>query len=615
MLKIKSPRAWSLYVAGLLFSSAASAVPQTTPYLAMYDQAKYAHATAMPYANSQAPKGGYLIRAAIATFDNLNSMNGKGSFADGVDLVFDSLMSRSLDEPGVMYPLLAEKVTVDPEQRDYIIFHLNPQARFSDGRLVTAEDVKFTFDTYQSKANYGLQMYIADLEKTEVLSKHQVKMTFKSKNNTEIASIVAELAIYSKADWENKDFSRITLKPILGSGPYIIDQVDPGRSISFRRNPDYWGKDLMVNQGRYNFDQIKYIYFRSTDAAFEAFKSGQYTLHRERTTRNWMVAYQFPAVRAGMILQQALQTHNPTPTQSYVFNNRRSPFNDIYMRQALSYIYDFEWLNKTLFYGQNQRLNSYFQNSELEATGFPSDAEMAILKPYLARLHPLQRQGVVSAWAYPQSDGGGFNRTGLLRARQILLDAGYRYNNGVLLDLKGQPIRLEFLIHQQNLQRSLLPFVRNAKKLGIEINIRLVDLPQYLERMRNHDFDMTTVAMPQSISPGNEQAQMWGSRAADEVGNYNYAGIKEPVIDELIEKLIRAPDREQLVLYTRVLDRVLKSGYYQLLTYNNVNEWYASWDMYQQPQQSPQLSTSIDYWWVDQEKAKKVANYLKTKTQ
>ncbi|WP_434534001.1 extracellular solute-binding protein [Acinetobacter rudis] len=610
MSDLKSRIAYAMSLGLLMCSPNNWAAPQTTAYLSMYGQTRYAKVPYLPYANPEAPKGGRLVRAEISTFDNLNSMNGKGSYADGIDSIFDSLMSRSLDEPGVMYPLLAEKVTIDPEQSDYIIFHLNPHARFSDGRPVTAEDVKFTFDTYQTKANYGLQMYIANLDKTEVLSKHQVKMTFKGTDNTEIASIVAELAIYSKADWQDKDFTRITLQPIIGSGPYIIDQIDPGRSISYKRDPNYWGRELMVNRGRYNFDQIKYIYFRSSEAAFEAFKTGQYTLHNDKLTRNWMVGYQFPAAKAAMIKKQALQTHNPIPTQSYVFNNRRAPLNDIHLRQALSYAYDFEWLNKTLFFGQNQRLNSYFQNSELEAKGPPSAQELKILEPYLSRLDPLQRQGVLENWAYPVSDGGGFNRDNLLKARQILLDAGYRYQNGRLLDLKDQPIHFEFVTHQQNLQRSILPFIRNAKKLGIQIDLRVVDLPQYMERMRKHDFDITALVMPQSISPGNEQAQMWGSRAADEAGNYNYAGIKNPVLDELIEKLVQSPNREQQVLYTRVIDRVLRAGYYQIMTYNNAFNWYASWDMYQQPLRSPQLSTGIDYWWVDPVKANKVSHYL-----
>lgn len=597
-------------VAGLMACTMAWSVMQTTPYIAMYTTPQYTHLNSMPYANPNAPKGGIITRSARGTFDNLNSMNGKGSFAEGADLLFDSLMSRSLDESGVMYPLLASSVVVDPAHANFIIFNLNPKARFSDGAPVTAEDVKFTFDTYKTKSNYGLQAYIADLDKTEVLSKYQVKMSFKSKSNTELPSILAELPIYSKADWNNKDFSRITMQPILGSGPYLIDRIDAGRSITYKRNPNYWAKDLVTNRGRYNFDQIKYVYYRSIDTAFEGFKSGQYTLHQENSTRTWVNGYNFPAFKAGMLQKYKIRLENPTATQSFVFNQRRAPFNDIHFRQALSYAYDFEWLNKTMFYGELARLDSYFQNSELAATGKPSAEELKILQPYLKRLDPLQRQGVLADWKYPVSDGSGFNRDGLLKARQILLDAGYHYKNGELLDRQGKPIHIEFLIQQENLQRTIMPFVRNAKKLGINISVRLVDIPQYLERTRRYDFDMTSLAMPQSLSPGNEQAQMWGSKAADEIGNYNYAGIKNPVIDEVVEKVIQAPNREQLVLYTRVLDRLLRAGYYQLLTYNKTDVWLAYWNMYQQPLIKPKLSTGIDYWWIDSQKSQKVSQYL-----
>ncbi len=594
----------------MLHSSWAWSAVHTQPYLAMYSTPKYSQNSVMPYANPQAPKAGMLSRRETGTFDNLNSMNGKGSFAAGVNYLFDSLMSRSLDEPGVMYPLLAEKVSFDPAHSNYVIFHLNPKARFSDGSPVTAEDVKFSFDTYQSKANYGLQTYIADLDKTEVLSKYQVKMWFKSKNNTELPSILAELAIYSKADWKNKDFSRITMQPILGSGPYLIERIDAGRSITYKRNPNYWAKDLPVNRGRYNFNQLKYVYYRSLDIAFEGFKAGQYTFHEEKLTRNWVTGYQFPAVKAGMVTKAKIHLENPTATQSIVFNSRRAPMSDIHLRQALSYAYDFEWLNKAIFLGQLQRLNSYFQNSELAATGKPSAAELQLLQPYLNRLDPLQRQGVLADWKYPTSDASGFHRAGLLSARKILLDAGYRYQNGLLLDRQGKPIKLELMIHQDGLQRSLMPFVRNAKKLGIEINIRLVDIPQYMERTRRYDYDLITLVMPQSLSPGNEQAQMWGSQAADEVGNYNYSGIKNPVIDAVVEQVIRAPNREQLLLQTRILDRLLRAGYYQILTYNRSDTWLAYWSMYQRPQITPKLTTGVDFWWVDPQQAQKVAQYL-----
>ncbi|WP_445117087.1 extracellular solute-binding protein [Acinetobacter sp. WZC-1] len=594
-----------------LLSPAVQAALQTTPYIAIHATPDYARLKVMPYANPNAPKGGLFSRAGNGTFDNLNSLNGKGSATEGVNYLFDSLMDSSLDEPTVMYPLLAEKVTFDPAHSNFIIYHINPSARFSDGSAVTADDVKFTFDTFQHKASLGLQMYISDLDRTEVLSRYQVKAIFKSDNNSEMPLILSTLPIYSRADWKNRDFSRVSLRPILGSGPYLIDRIDAGRSISYKRNPNYWGRDLAVNRGRYNFDQLKYVYYRNLETAFEGFKSGQYTVYDEKIARNWMTEYDFPAARAGLVKQYRFKLATPAATQSFVFNTRRQPFNDIRFRQALSYAYDFDWMNKAMFYGQYQRLQSYFQNSELAATGQPTPAELKILQPYLSRLNPVQRQGVLSEWKYPATDGSGFNRNGLLAARKILLDAGYRYKNGVLLDHQGQPIRIEFLIHQDGLQRVLMSFVRQVKKLGISVNIRQVDEPQYIERMRRVDFDMTTNVMPQSLTPGNEQAQMWGSKAADEVGNYNYAGIKNPVIDEVIQQLIRAPDREQLVIRTRVLDRLLRAGHYHILTYARENEWMAYWNMYKQPETLPKLSSGVEYWWVDPQQAQKVSSYLR----
>ena len=587
------------------------AATQTTPYIAIHSQPLYANLAAMPYANAKAPKGGYLSTASNGTFDNLNSMNGKGSSADGVNYLFDSLMSSSLDEPGVMYPLLATSATFDPKKTSYVIFNLNPKARFSDGSTVTAEDVKFSFDAYQTKSNPGLQMYLADLAKTEVLSKHQVKMSFKSDNNAEMPLILSQLPIYSKKDWAKKDFTRISMQPILGSGPYVLDKIDAGRSLSYKRNPNYWAKDLPVNKGRYNFDRLKYVYYRNLDIAFEGFKSGQYTLHEEFTARKWVTAYNFPAVKDGMVVKYRFKHNNPIATQSFVFNTRRNPFQDIRLRQALTYAYDFEWQNKALFYGQYTRLQSYFSNSELEAKGVPSAAEMAVLKPLLAKLDPIQRTGVLKNWKYPVSDASGFNRNNLLIARQLLLNAGYKYKNGYLLDKKGQTIQIEFLIHQDGLQRTLMPFVRNMKRLGIQVNIRQVDVTQYIERMRSKDFDMTTSVMPQSLSPGNEQAQFWGSASADQPGNYNYAGIKNPVIDAMVEQVIRAPDRSALVTRTRVLDRLLRAGYYQIPTYGKGENWLAYWNMYQQPTVKPKLSTGIDYWWSDAVQAQKVASYLR----
>ena len=583
---------------------------QTKPYIAVHSPPKYAGLKAMPYANPQAPKGGYLSTAAIGTFDNLNTMNGKGSATEGVNYLFDTLMDNSLDETGVMYPLLANQVTFDPANPQFIIFHLNPQARFSNGTPVTAEDVKFSFDAYQTKANLGLQMYLSNLDKTEVLSKSQVKFSFKTSKSKEMPLIVASLPIYSKQDWKNKDFTRITLQPILGSGPYVIERIDAGRSITYKRNPNYWAKDLMVNRGRYNFDRMQYVYYRNNDIAFEGFKSGQYTLHEEKKTKTWVTGYQFPAVKAGMVKQYSQRLARPVVNQSLVLNTRKAPLNDIYLRQALSYAYDFEWLNKASFYGQYQRLQSHFQGSELAATGQPNAAELKLLQPYLSKLHPLQRQGVLSNWKYPASDAGGFNRPNLLQARNILLKAGYQYRQGQLYSKNGRAVQFEVLLYQEGAQRTVMPWMRNLKKLGINVKLRQVDVSQYMERMRRYEFDVTMLEMPQSLTPGSEQAQMWSSGAAREFGNYNYAGIQNAAIDHAVQQVIQAPNREQLIVRTRVLDRLLRAGYYQILTYGKNDNWYAYWNMYHQPKVKPKLSLGLDFWWNDPVQAKKVSHYL-----
>ena len=583
----------------------------TTPYIALHSPPKYSHLQSLPYANPQAPKGGALILAADGSFDNLNSMNGKGNVTEGINYIFDSLLSKSLDEPGVYYPLLAEKVSFDPKKTAFIIFHLNPKARFSNGQPLTAEDVKYSFELYQTQSNFGLQMYLADIHQLEVLSPLKIKMHFKSGHNPEMAMIVAQMPIYSKRQWQGRDFKDLTLKPILGSGPYVIERIDPGRSISYQRNPQYWGKNLLVNRGRYNFDRIQYRYYRSPEIKFEAFKSGQFTLHEEKQVNRWIRDYQFPAVRQGQVKRYRFRHQNPVPTQSLVFNTRRQPFADIRFRQALSFAYDFEWLNKAMFYGEYQRLNSFFSNSELASQGPPSAQELQILQPHLQKLHPVQRQAVLQDWQYPQSDASGFNRQNLLKARQLLLKAGYRYQQGQLVNASGQAVKIEFLLHQVEQQRHLMPYLRHLKRLGIQANIRMVETAQYYERLRNYQFDMIVDSMPQSLTPGQEQKQFWSSQAAKQVGNYNYAGIQNPAIDAVIKQVIQAQNREQVIDSTRALDRLLRAGYYHIPTYGTGEYWYAYWNMYQQPKLKPKLSAGIDYWWVDAAKAQRVANYFK----
>ncbi len=599
-------------VMGLAISSHLFAAVQTFNYISLDAKPLYAGLPALPYANPNAPKGGSIIFPGTGTFDNFNSMNGKGSAAEGVQYLYDSLMKSSLDEPGVMYPLLAESVTYDPDQPKFAIFHLNRKARFSNGSPVTARDVEFTFKKLLSEGAPGIRIYFSEIADVKAISAHDVRFEFKSEDNKEMPLIVATISIFSEKDLKDKDFTRVTLQAPMGSGPYVVDRIDAGRAITYKRNPDYWAKDVASNRGAYNFDSIKFVYYRSLDIAFEGFKTGQYTAHTEYTARRWATEYTFNAVKAGMVKQIEFKNQNPIPTQSFVFNTRRAPLDDIYFRQALSYAYDFEWMNKALFYGKYRRLQSYFDNSELAATGKPSKAELDVLTPYLNRLHPLVKQGVLKEWKYPVSDASGFNRSNLLVARQMLLNRGYKFNSkGQLLNKNGQPIKFELLIHQDGLQRTLMPFVRNAKRLGVEISVRQVDVPQYIQRKRNYDYDITTDVLPQSLNPGNEQARFWSSEAADQAGNYNYAGVRDPVVDEIINKLIRSRNREELIINTRVLDRLLRAGYYQVLSYGKGVDWYAVWDMYERPKTPPKLSVGTDYWWVDPEKAKKVDQYLR----
>jgi ABC-type oligopeptide transport system substrate-binding subunit len=597
---------------GLAISSNLFAAIQTLNYISLDAKPLYANLSAMPYANPNAPKGGSVVLPATGTFDNFNSMNGKGSSADGVQYLYDGLMKNSLDEAGVAYPLLAQSITYDPDKPKYAIFHINPKARFSNGSPVTAKDVEFTFKKLLSEGAPGLRMYFADVAEIRAISKYDVRFDFKTDENKEMPIVVATVPIFSEHDLKNKDFTKVSMQAPLGSGAYVVAKIDAGRAITYKRNPNYWGKDLPVNKGAYNFDQIKYIYYRTLDIAFEGFKTGQYTVHREMTSRRWAIEYDFNAVKAGMIKKMVIKNHNPIPTQSFVFNTRKAPLNDIYFRQALSYAYDFEWMNKALFYGNYQRLQSYFDNSELAGVGKPSPAELTVLTPYLKQLSAFEQKKVLSDWTYPVTDASGFNRQNLLLARQILLSHGYKFNpQGKLLDKKGQPIAFEFLIHQDGLQRTLMPFIRNAKRLGIDVSIRSVDVPQYLERKRKYDYDLTTNVLPQSLNPGNEQLRFWSSSAADEEGNYNFSGIKNPVIDRMIDKLIRSKNRDEVITHTQVLDRLLRAGFYQIITYGKGVEWYATWDMYEQPKVQPKLDIGLDYWWTNATKAQKVNQYLK----
>ena len=589
---------------------ASIAAPITTAALGHNSPTEYIDAPFMPYANPKAPTGGTLSLDARGTFNAANKWMTTGVAMVGTDYLYDTLMTGSLNEAFTMYPQLASKVTYDPDDTSWIIYHLNPAARFWDGTPVTSSDVKATYDALLNKGPMYIRSYLGDIKDIQVIDKQQVKFVFASDDNKEILLTVGQFPIFAKSSIDT-DFEKITLTPLMGSGPYKLGRVDAGRSVSYVRDPNYWGRDLMVNRGRYNFDMIKFVYYQSDEIAFEGFKSGQYRFRPENKASNWATGYNFPAVKAGMINKETIASQNPVPMQALVMNMRRPIFQDIRVRQALSKAYDFEWMNKTLFHGQYERLQSFFHGSELAATGTPSVEEMKVLMPLLPKLEPMQRQAVLAEWQLPTSDGSGFNRQGLLEARQLLLDAGFYYDDMKLYQPNGKLARIEMLMTGETMGRVLLPYIRNLKRLGFDTTLRQVDGPQYYERVRRFDYDMVVDIFAQSLSPGAEQAAFWGSAAADEEGNHNTIGIKNPVIDTVIEQLGNAKNRDEIVLYTQILDRLLRAGHYVVPLYGKSATNVAYWNQYRHTEKLPSNAIGIDYWWTDKEAEAGVNQYLK----
>ena len=589
---------------------ASIAAPITTTALGHNSTTEYIDVPFMPYANPNAPKGGTLSLEARGTFNAANKWMTTGVAMVGTDYLYDTLMTGSLNEAFTMYPQLANKVTYDPDDTSWIIYHVNPAARFWDGTAVTSHDVKATYDAILTKGPMYIRSYLGDIKDIEIIDKQRVKFVFKSDENKEILLTVGQFPIFAKSSIDT-DFEKITLTPLMGSGPYKLGRVDAGRAVSYVRDPNYWGRDLMVNRGRYNFDMIKFVYYQSDEIAFEGFKSGQYRFRPENKASNWATGYNFPAVKAGLINKETISSENPVPMQGLVMNMRRPIFQDIRVRQALTAAYDFEWMNKTLFHGQYERLQSFFHGSELAATGTPSAAEMQVLSPLLAKLEPIQRQAVLTEWRLPTSDGSGFNRKALLEARQLLLDAGFYYDDMQLYQPNGKLAQIEVLMTGETMGRVLLPYIRNLKRLGFDATLRQVDGPQYYERMRRFDYDMVVDVFAQSLSPGAEQAAFWGSAAADEAGNANTIGIKNIVIDEVTTALANAESRDEIVLYTKVLDRLLRAGHYLVPLYGKSATNVAYWNQYRHTEKLPTNAVAIDYWWTDKEAEARVNQYLK----
>jgi len=558
------------------------------------------------YVNPDAPKGGYVKQAVTGTFDSFNAFIPKGNPAAHSAAGLETLMTASADEPFTRYGLIAESVTY-PKDRSWITFHLRPEARWHDGEPITADDVVYSFNLLMEKGQPFYRFYYRDVESVTAEDARTVTYRFKTNQNPELALIVGELPVLPKHYWETRDFSKTTLQPPLGSGPYKVVDFEPGRYTVVERVKDYWGKDLPVNRGQDNFDRMRHDYYRDQTVIREAIKAGDIDYYMENQAKAWAQDFDVEAVRKGWLVKEAIHHNRPAGMQAFVMNLRRQAFQNVAVRKALAYAFDFEWSNKNLFFGQYERSTSFFSNSELAATGLPSPEERQILEPFRAQLSP---EVFESAYLPPSTDGSGWPRENLREAFRLLYKAGYEVRNMKLAHKDtGQPLAFEMLLRAGGsaFRRIVLPMQRNLARLGITMTIREVDDAQYINRIRARDFDMIVGGWGQSDSPGNEQRAMWGSEAADLPSSRNYAGLKDPVVDALVDMIVTAPDREALVYRARALDRVLRSHHFVIPNWHLSRDRLLYWDRFSRPAVTPDSGTSLSYWWWDEAKAEALA--------
>ena len=595
-------RTLGLVLATLLAWNAALAAPASAqdvkpvPAIAMHGEVKYGpDFKHLDYANTDAPKGGTVVFAAIGTFDSFNPLTIQGTLGPGAS--YETLTTSTLDEPFSHYGLLAESMEV-PEDRSWIIFNLRKEARFHDGKPVTADDVVFSFNVLKEKGPPFYQSYFSSIEKAEKLGDLRVKFTFVPGDNRELPLIAGQLPVLPAHLWKDKDITLPSLDIPDGSGPYKIAKYEAGRSVTLQRVPDYWGKDLPINAGQNNFDTMRYDYYRDDDVAREAFKAGAFDIRLEMSAKNWATNYEIPAVKDGRIIKEKIPTKSRNLMQGYVFNLRKPMFQDRQVRDALQYAFDFEWSNKALFYGQYVRIRSYFGPSELGATGLPSPEELKILEPFKGKIPD---EVFTKEYNPPKTDGSGDARANLEIASKILDDAGWKIENGVRTK-DGQKLQFEILLNQAAFERITQPFIQNLAQIGVKATLRTIDPAQYIKRMDAFDYDMTVNLVAESLSPGNEQRDWWGSKSADTRGGTNVGGIKDPVVDALIEKIIGAKDRDDLIYSTRALDRVLQWGFYYIPQFNSPFNPVVYWNKYSHPQNMPPYGLTYDTWWLDPQK-------------
>ena len=583
----------------LLVAAAHASDPtiQTTHALTLYGAPRYsADFEHFDYVNPEAPKGGAIRLAAIGTYDNLNPFILKGVSAAGSLLIYNRLCTKSQDEPFTEYGQLASRMQI-PEDRSWVLFELREEARWHDGESVTAQDVVFSFNALMEWGIPFYRSFYSDVTAIEALDARRVKFSFRADTNREMPLIIGQLRVLPAHYWEKRDFTATTLEPPLGSGPYRIAALEPGRSITYERVQDYWGQDLPVHKGRHNFDQIRYEYYRDATVAVEAFKSGEYDVRWLNNSKEWATGYRdFDPIREGRLVKESIPHELIRGMEGFCLNTRRPQFADRAVRSALAYAFDFEWTNQHLYYDLFTRSRSYWGNSELGSSGLPSGLELDILNGYRSRV---PEEVFTEAYNPPKTDGSGNNR-GLLRtAKKLLQEAGWRVQDGTLTHVKtGEPMRIEFLLASSSYERVLGPVIQNLDRLGIAAAVRTVDAAQYQNRVQSFDYDVIVASWRQTLSPGNEQRNFWSSTAAQTPGSRNYAGIADPVVDELIERQIAAPDRPTQVALTRALDRVLLWGYYVIPGSHSRSHRLAYWNTFSRPPKPPRNGTGFpDTWW------------------
>lgn len=564
--------------------------------IAMHGEPAYAEGFEhFRYANPDAPKGGRLTQAILGSFDSLNPLIVRGNaFQPMRNYVIESLLARGYDEAFTLYGLIAESVATDAE-RTWVEFHLNPKARFADGQPVTPEDVLFSWRLLRDKGRPNHRTYYGKVARVEKTGERGVRFEFGGGSDRELPLILGLMPVLPRHAIDESTFDETTLEPLLGSGPYRVAEVRPGESVLLERDPNYWGRDLPVNRGYYNFDELRFDFFRDANTWFEAFKRGLYDVRFETDPGRWATQYDFPAARERGLIREGIKSGQPQPFQALVFNTRRGLFADRRVREALIELFDFEWANASLFHGAYRRTASYFEGSALSARGQPaSDAERKLLAPF-----PDAVSGDVMDGTYqpPVSDGSGRDRARLRRAIELFAAAGYELRAGTLYDRNKSPFSFEIMVATKDDERLALAYVSMLRRAGIAAKTRFVDAAQYEQRRQNYEFDMMPYTWQQSLSPGNEQAFYFGSDAAGVPGTRNYMGARSPAIDTMIDALLSARDRAAFQAAVRALDRVLISGLYVLPLYHLPEQWVARWPAIERPETLSLYGSPIETWW------------------